>query len=179
MKTQFFKYLLIGLFLIFGSTKAYSQVPTLTFTALKGNAAGVLLANGTNYVVFGFQLVIAGVTNYPTNYIQINNLTITTSVTQNGFIQSGQLYQTTSADPALALSGTPIGVMNVGTNVFINPVNPGGLPQINNGTYYFYLVINISNLQNAPPASVTFSLVNPPAAATISITAATPHQPRV
>jgi hypothetical protein len=182
LKTQFIKYLLIGLFLIFGSTKAYGQVPNLAFTALQGNAPTVLLAKGTNYIVYGFRMDISGVVNYPVNYMTITQFTITNSVNVNGVFSSGQLYQTTSANPGSALSGNPVGTFNVGQNIVISPTlninslginNAGGQSagggtqgQLNNGAYYFYLAVNISNLQNTPPASVTLSLVNPPAVAT-------------
>lgn len=158
MKTLLRKVLLVSFiacFFIF--SKAQAQV---TFTALPGNASSYLAKGATNQVVFGFSV------NVPGAFATFNPGPVHLAITNNlnGFV-TGSLIRTSTNDPTLAIS-TPLNTYAVAENGTLDintfPTLGGGLLGT---TYYFYLVLSITNTTTAQPASVVFSL---PSAANIS-----------
>lgn len=149
-KLLFFCGIIIGL--AFGY-KA-NATPTVTFTALAGNASTYLQQGNTNQVVFGFQMVV---TNGPYQPFVFNISTTSngsSSISTNAMF-SGYLASISSATPANAVgASTQYNSLQFNSGV----LSVTSMPSFATGTYYFYLVLNISVNQNAAPNQVVFTL---------------------
>nr|WP_294945938.1 T9SS type A sorting domain-containing protein [uncultured Mucilaginibacter sp.] len=134
---------------------------TVTFTALAGNASTFLQQGNTNQVVFGFQVAV---TNgpYSPQVININTTSNgTTSVNTNAMF-TGYLANAGSASPSAAIGATQYGSLQFNSG----QINITSMPSLATGTYYFYLVLNVSVNTNSGLANqIVFTL---PAAGSVA-----------
>lgn len=146
------------------ATNTYAQ-RSITFTALSGTATPYLVKSTNTYVLFGFSMTVSGLVTGSNNYVQVGDILINSGLSnQNNYLTNGKIIQTTN--PAGITSGTTgVGSLNTsGTNQYkLNGIFNNN--QITaNGTYTFYLVFDVTNLQNGfpSPTNFTFSLPSPP-----------------
>jgi hypothetical protein len=161
VKKLLLKLQLITTVILMGSSLTSYAVPTVTFTALAGNASTYLQQGTTNKVVFGFQMTVANGPYSP----QVFNISTTSngssSISTNGMF-TGYLASVASASPSSAVgAATQYSSLQFNSGV----INITSMPSFATGTYYFYIVLNVSVSSNSNPNQIVFTL---PAASAIA-----------
>jgi streptogramin lyase len=149
LKAYRLKFFFYSFFLL---TARISLAQQVVFTSLQGNASTYFIKGNTNLVPYGFSVFVPAGATFNAGVLKISNTN-----NLNGFI-SATLNRTTTNDPSLApSSGTTYSV------AINNPLQISSFPSLTGAsgtgtTYYFYLVISITNTPNPQPANTVFSI---------------------